>query len=87
MIYKFGQFSLDTVKLELTGIDGSVPVEPQVFGLLVLLVENRDRIIGKDEIFDKVWDGRIVSDGTLNSRLNAVRRAVGDDGATLTRSV
>ena len=80
MIYKFGQFSLDMENLELTGEDGLISLEPQVSGLLGLLVENRDRIISKNEIFEKIWDGRIVSDGILNTRLSAVRQAVGDNG-------
>ena len=51
-----------------------------MFDVLLHLVRNRDRIVGKDEIFEQVWDGRIVSDGTLNSRINSIRRALGDDG-------
>ena len=55
-------------------------VEPQVFSLLACLIENRDRVVTKDEVIEMVWDGRIVSDGTLNSRINLARKAVGDDG-------
>jgi DNA-binding winged helix-turn-helix (wHTH) protein len=58
-----------------------VPVEPQVFDLLLLLIENRERIMSKEELFDKVWQGRIVSDATLNSRINAARKAIGDNGS------
>ncbi|MCZ6772829.1 MAG: winged helix-turn-helix domain-containing protein [Proteobacteria bacterium] len=57
-----------------------IAVEPQVFALLQFLIENCDRVVSKDEIIEHVWDGRIVSDGTLNSRINSARRAVGDDG-------
>jgi DNA-binding winged helix-turn-helix (wHTH) protein/pimeloyl-ACP methyl ester carboxylesterase len=56
------------------------PVEPQVFDLLAFLVSNPDRLITKDELIEKVWNGRIVSDATLASRLKAARRAIGDDG-------
>ena len=45
-----------------------------------ILLEHRDRVVGKDELFDKVWDGRIVSESTLTSRINAVRRAIKDTG-------
>ena len=80
MIFRFGSYRLDTRLLELRHDDAPVPIEPQVFDLLRLLIENRDRIVSKDEIIDTVWGGRIVSEATLSSRINAVRRAVGDDG-------
>lgn len=57
-----------------------IPVEPQVFDLLVHLLENRDRVVSKDDLIDKIWGGRIVSDSTLTSRINAARRAIGDNG-------
>ncbi len=57
-----------------------VSVQPQVFALLVFLIENRGRVVTKDEVIESVWDGRIVSDSTLNARINALRRALGDDG-------
>ncbi len=81
-IFYFGNYTLNPESLELTSGGASVEVEPQVFSLLVCLVENRDRVMSKDEIIEKVWDGRIVSDGTLNTRINAARKAVGDDGKT-----
>jgi TolB-like protein len=58
-----------------------ISVEPQVFDLLVHLLENRDRVVSKDDLIDKIWGGRIVSDSTLTSRINAARRAIGDNGA------
>jgi TolB-like protein len=80
VIYRFGDHTLDTERLSLTANGEEIPVEPQVFSLLQYLVEHRDRVISKDEIIEQVWDGRIVSDGTLTSRINSVRRAVNDDG-------
>jgi len=82
LIYQFNQFTLDTESLELKQSGELVEVEPQVFSLLTCLIENSDRVVSKDEIIEQVWDGRIVSDGSLNSRINAARRAVGDDGST-----
>lgn len=80
MIYQFGAYALDTKLLELR-VDGKPgAIEPQVFSLLVYLIENRDRVVSKDEVIDAVWEGRAISDATLNSRINAARRAVGDDG-------
>ena len=79
-IYRFGSFRLSTDTYELTGEAGPMAVEPQVFQLLQFLIKNRDRVVSKDEIIDAVWDGRIVSDTALNTRIAAVRRALGDDG-------
>jgi DNA-binding winged helix-turn-helix (wHTH) protein len=53
-------------------------VEPQLFDLLVYLVQNRDRVVTKDDLIASIWCGRIVSESTLTSRINAVRKAVGD---------
>jgi TolB-like protein len=55
-------------------------MEPQVFDVLVYLVKNRDRVVSKDDLFASVWGGRIVSDSTLTSRINAARKAIGDNG-------
>src|SRR5262249_43981898 len=57
-------------------------LEPQVFDLLVYLVRNRDRVVTKDDLFASVWGGRIVSESTLTSRINAARKAVRDSGET-----
>src|SRR5271169_4047597 len=55
-----------------------IAVEPQVFDLLVYLVQNRHRVVSKDDLVEAVWGGRIVSESTLTSRVNAVRKAIGD---------
>lgn len=80
MLYRFGPFELDTAKVELRNGGTIRAVEPQVFGLLALLVENRERMVSKDEIVEKVWDGRIVSDAAIASRVKSARQALGDDG-------
>src|ERR1700748_1855674 len=80
MIYRFGTFELDLARVELHA-DGELrSLEPQVFALLVLLIENRERLISKEEIIEKVWDGRIVSDAAIASRVKSARQALGDDG-------
>lgn len=80
MQYRFEDYDLDTGRRELRRADALVAVEPQVFDLLVYLIENRDRVITKDDLIASVWQGRIVSDSTLASRINAARRAIGDSG-------
>ena len=57
-----------------------VRVEPQVFDLLAFLIENRDRVVSKDDLIASVWSGRVVSDSTLDSRVNAARKALADSG-------
>ena len=71
---------LDTDRRELRHGRESVSVEPQVFDLLVYLVQHHDRVVSKDDLFASVWSGRIVSESTLASRINAARKAVGDSG-------
>jgi TolB-like protein/DNA-binding winged helix-turn-helix (wHTH) protein len=80
MIYVVNSCAIDTDTFEVHRDGARVPVEPQVFDLLCLLIENRDRIVTRDEIIEKVWKGRIVSDAAISSRVKAARRAIGDDG-------
>ncbi|HEV2546036.1 MAG TPA: winged helix-turn-helix domain-containing protein [Stellaceae bacterium] len=55
-------------------------VEPKVFDLIAVLIENRDRVVSRDELIETVWQGRIVSESALASCINAARSAVGDSG-------
>src|SRR5512139_3313707 len=80
MIFRFGDFELDLARVELRHGGQPCPVEPQVFALLALLVENRDRLVSRDELIEKIWDGRIVSDAAVASRIKSARQALGDDG-------
>jgi TolB-like protein/Flp pilus assembly protein TadD len=80
MIYGFAGFELDLAKAELRADGRPVPLEPQVFTLLAFLLEHRERLVSRDEIFENVWDGRIVSDAALASRIKSARKALGDDG-------
>ena len=80
MLYLFEDFTLDTDKRELRRADVLVSLEPQVFDLLALLIRFRDRVVSRDEMIDGVWQGRIVSESTLSSRINAARTAIGDSG-------
>lgn len=80
MIYCFGRHELDDAAYELRADGAALDLEPQVFALLALLVENRDRLVSKDEIIEKVWDGRAISDSAIASRIKSARRILGDDG-------
>jgi TolB-like protein len=81
MRYVFGDFELDLAKLELRQRGAIVAVEPQVFALIDFLIENRARVVTKDEIIAKIWDGRAISDSAVASRIKSARQALGDDGA------
>jgi TolB-like protein len=82
MIYAFGSMELDLAKVELRDNGQPVSVEPQVFALIAYLAEHRDRMVSRDELFEKLWEGRVVSDSALSSRIKSARRALGDDGRT-----
>jgi class 3 adenylate cyclase/TolB-like protein/Tfp pilus assembly protein PilF len=78
--FVFAECTIDLHRRELCRAGRIVHVEPQVYDLLVHLVRNRDRVVGKDELLDAIWNGRIVSEAALSSCINAARRAIGDDG-------
>ncbi len=80
MLYRFDRFELDLARFELRAGQESIALEPQVFALLALLVENRERMVSKDELVEKVWDGRVVSESAISSRIKSARQALGDDG-------
>jgi formylglycine-generating enzyme required for sulfatase activity/DNA-binding winged helix-turn-helix (wHTH) protein len=80
LFYAFEGYGLDTERRELRRADALIPVQPQVFDLLEYLIRKRDRVVSKDDLLAAVWNGRIVSESTLASRVNAARRAIGDDG-------
>jgi len=80
-IIRFRDFELDTALFEMRRAGERIPLEPQVFDLLVFLARNAQRTVTKEEIFAAIWGERIVSDAALSSQIKAARRAVGDDGA------
>ena len=87
--FDFSGYSLDVGRRELWRGPDRIKIEPQVFDLLVYLIENRDRVVNKNDLITSVWGGRIVSESTLSSRITAVRKAVGDTGEqqTLIRTI
>ena len=80
MQFYFTDHVLDSDRRELRRGSEAIALEPQVFDLLVYLLESSDHVVSKDELIDSVWGGRLVSESTLTSRINAARKAVGDSG-------
>lgn len=80
MRYQFHDFLLDTSGFELTRNGLRLNVEPQVIELLTLLVDNRHRLVGKEEVYQTIWAGKVVSEAAISSRIKTLRRVLGDSG-------
>ncbi|WP_439374013.1 winged helix-turn-helix domain-containing tetratricopeptide repeat protein [Bradyrhizobium sp. DASA03120] len=80
MPFLFEDYRLDADRRELKRGSELIPVGPKVFDLLLFLVQNRQRVVTRDDLLNAVWEGRIVSESTLTSHVNAVRKAIGDTG-------
>jgi TolB-like protein/Tfp pilus assembly protein PilF len=80
MLYHFDLFSLDSDRRELRRDGTPISVEPKVFDLVVYLVDNRDRVVSKDDLINAIWQGRIVSESALATCINAARTTLGDNG-------
>jgi TolB-like protein len=78
--YWFEDYVLDSGRRELRRGTKLIAVEPQVFDLLSFLISHRDRVVSKDDLMAAIWNGRIVSESALTSRINSARVAVGDSG-------
>lgn len=81
-VWKLGGITIDVAARELRRENTLVATEPQVFDLILYLVENADRVVGKPELVDHIWGGRAIADSTLSTSIKFARRALGDTGAT-----
>ena len=77
--YSFDRFVLDPLNLRLTANGESRALEPKSFRLLRFLIENRHRVVPKDEILSVVWDGVAVSDNALTRAVAQIRKTLEDD--------
>jgi DNA-binding winged helix-turn-helix (wHTH) protein/pimeloyl-ACP methyl ester carboxylesterase len=82
MMFRFGTYALDAGRRELRSGTELVRTEPQVFDILEYLIVNRERVITRDDLLAAIWDDRVVSESALSTRINAVRKAIGDSGAS-----
>lgn len=81
MIYRFNNIEIDTENFRLLKDNKEISVEPQVFNLVVLLIENKDKVVSRDYILDKIWKGRVVSDTSINNHIKSARKVLDDDGS------
>ncbi|MDG1752098.1 MAG: winged helix-turn-helix domain-containing protein [Thalassotalea sp.] len=80
MIYQFNDIDVDLNQFELRIAGEKTSIEPKVFNLIVYLIQHRERIISRDELFEQVWQGRAVSDTTLSNHIKSARKVLGDNG-------
>ena len=80
MIYQFDEFEIDTRNYRLSNKGTVIEVEPKVFDLLSYLVVNRDKLVTRDELFENIWKGQVVSDTSLSNQIKAARKVIGDSG-------
>jgi len=80
LVFQFNQITLDTTQYRLCLAGSPISVEPQVFDLLVYLLENRDRVVTRGELLENLWKGKVVTDSALGARIKDARKAVGDSG-------
>ncbi|MCF2947017.1 winged helix-turn-helix domain-containing protein [Paraglaciecola aquimarina] len=80
MIYRFNNTEVNLSQFEIRVCDNLVAVEPKVFDLIIYLIQHRDRVISRDELFEQVWQGREVSDTSLSNHVKSARKALGDNG-------
>lgn len=79
-VYKFMSCEIDKTCREIRANGSRVDVQPKVFDLLIYLIENRDRMVDKDELLTKIWPGSIVTESSLSQAIRKARSIVGDDG-------
>lgn len=80
-IFRIGEYELDVPRVELRRSGESLPIQPLVFDLLLYLIEHRDRVVSKDELFDVLWGKRVVTEASLTGRIKTARKLLGDDGS------
>ena len=81
MAFRFNQITLDPGQYRLSRAGKQIPIEPRAFDLLVYLVENRNRVVTRNELLDNLWKGKVVTDSALGASLKDARKAIGDSGS------
>lgn len=77
-IYGFGPFVLDTAQHLLSREGEAVPLTKKPYEILLLLIENRERMLTKDELMKTLWPESIVEESNLTQQISMIRRALGE---------
>ena len=78
MIYAFLGMELDEERFELRSAGQPVRLEPRALDVLFFLVRNRERVVSKEELIEKVWDVKFVSESALHHSVRKVREAIAE---------
>jgi len=76
--YEFGPFSVDAGRRLLLRNGDPVPLAPKVLETLLVLIQNRDRVLSKDELLRQVWGDTIVEEGGLTRNVSILRKSLGE---------
>lgn len=76
--FSFAEFQVDPTKRQLLREGKPVNIKSKTFDLLLVLVENNGRVVGKDELMSTIWQGQFVEEGNLTVQMSALRKALGD---------
>jgi len=80
MQYRFHDFIVDTAQFALLQDGQRIDIQPQVLNLLTFLLENRDRVVTRAELINKIFGQRVITDNALTVRIRDLRRALADNG-------
>jgi DNA-binding winged helix-turn-helix (wHTH) protein len=78
--YEFGNFRIDVAECTLLQDGVPVPLTPKAFDTLLLLVENRGRLLDKELMMERLWPGTFVEEANLANNISLLRKALGDSG-------
>src|ERR1044072_1925000 len=78
VVYELGCFRVDPVNRRLLRDGEAVPLTAKAFDLLLLLIESNGRLLGKEEIMQRIWSQSIVEEGSLTNNISTLRKALGE---------
>jgi DNA-binding winged helix-turn-helix (wHTH) protein/tetratricopeptide (TPR) repeat protein len=79
VIYHFDEFEVDDREFRLSANGATMQVEPKVLRLLLYLIQNRNRLVRKQELLDRVWPDAMVTENALTRVVGLLRKALNDD--------
>src|SRR3984893_15710807 len=77
-VYEFGEFRIEADKRLLLRDGAPVPLTPKAFDTLLHLIQNRQRIVEKDELMQEIWPDTTVEENNLNQNISTLRRVLGE---------